>query len=106
MHSMIKRVTLSDVAKVCGVTPATVSRVLNDKAEFTASEAVRERIIQTARKLGYVPDLSAQISIDKKRTSSAYSARHTPTSQKALTNRCWRAAHRCCILRVTMCSLN
>jgi LacI family transcriptional regulator len=57
---VIKRVTLSDVAKVCGVTPATVSRVLNDKAEFTASEAVRERILQTARKMGYVPDLAAR----------------------------------------------
>jgi LacI family transcriptional regulator len=57
---MAKRVTLSDVAKVCGVTAATVSRVLNSKAEFAASEIVREKIIQTARKMGYVPDLAAR----------------------------------------------
>jgi LacI family transcriptional regulator len=48
------------VAKECGVSAATVSRVLNKKAEFTATEAVRERIVQTARKMGYVPDLAAR----------------------------------------------
>jgi len=54
------RPTLSDVAEICGVTPATVSRVLNDKKKFSTSEAVREKIFDTARKLGYVPDLSAR----------------------------------------------
>jgi LacI family transcriptional regulator len=53
-------VTISDVAKICGVTPATVSRVLNGKKKFSASEAVREKIQDTARKLGYVPDLAAR----------------------------------------------
>lgn len=55
-----QRVTLTDVAKLCGVTPATVSRVLNGKTEFSASEAVRLRIVETAHKLGYVPDLAAR----------------------------------------------
>jgi LacI family transcriptional regulator len=55
-----RRPTISDVAKLCGVTPATVSRVLNDKKKFSTSEAVREKIWDTARKLGYVPDLSAR----------------------------------------------
>ena len=54
------RPTITDVAKMCGVTPATVSRVLNGKKKFSASEAVRERILETARKLGYVPDLAAR----------------------------------------------
>jgi LacI family transcriptional regulator len=57
---VIKRITLSDVGKACGVSAATVSRVLNGKAEFAATDAVRERIIQTARKMGYVPDLAAR----------------------------------------------
>lgn len=57
---MDKRITLSDVGKACGVTAATVSRVLNGKAEFAATDAVREKIIRTARKLGYVPDLAAR----------------------------------------------
>ncbi len=55
-----RRITISDVAKVCGVTPATVSRVLNGKTKFSASEAVRQKIFETARNLGYVPDLAAR----------------------------------------------
>src|SRR4051812_9863149 len=54
------RPTLTDVAKLCGVTPATVSRVLNCKQKFSASDAVRQKIIETARKLGYMPDLAAR----------------------------------------------
>src|SRR3954468_24015373 len=54
------RPTITDGAKLCGVTPATVSRVLNGKKKFSASEAVREKIQDTARKLGYVPDLAAR----------------------------------------------
>ena len=52
--------TISDVAKLCNVTPATVSRVLNGKTNFSASQRVRDDIIEAARKLGYVPDLSAR----------------------------------------------
>ena len=54
------RPTITDVARLCGVTPATVSRVLNGKQKFSASEAVRQKILETARKLGYVPDLAAR----------------------------------------------
>src|SRR5215211_3891039 len=54
------RPTITDVARLCGVTPATVSRVLNGKKKFSASDAVREKIFDTARKLGYVPDLAAR----------------------------------------------
>ena len=54
------RPTITDVAKICGVTPATVSRVLNGKKKFSTSEAVRQKILDTARKLGYVPDLAAR----------------------------------------------
>jgi LacI family transcriptional regulator len=54
------RPTITDVAKLCGVTPATVSRVLNGKQKFSASEGVRQKIFDTARKLGYVPDLAAR----------------------------------------------
>jgi LacI family transcriptional regulator len=59
-HTLRTRPTITDVAKLCGVTPATVSRVLNNKKKFSTSEAVREKIHATARKLGYVPDLSAR----------------------------------------------
>jgi len=55
-----RRPTITDVAKLCGVTPATVSRVLNKKKEFSTTEAVRKKIWSTASKVGYVPDLSAR----------------------------------------------
>ena len=61
--SIVRRVpsrpTITDVAKLCGVTPATVSRVLNGK-KFSVSQAVREKIVATAEKVGYVPDLAAR----------------------------------------------
>jgi len=60
MERMKSRPTITDVAKLCDVTPATVSRVLNGKKSFSASEAVREKILHAARKLGYVPDLAAR----------------------------------------------
>lgn len=60
MPPVRSRPTITDVAKLCGVTPATVSRVLNGKQKFSASEAVRQKIFDTARKLGYVPDLAAR----------------------------------------------
>lgn len=55
-----RRPTITDVAKLCGVTPATVSRVLNKKKEFSTTDAVRKKIWSTASKVGYVPDLSAR----------------------------------------------
>jgi DNA-binding LacI/PurR family transcriptional regulator len=56
-----KRPTMEDVARNCGVTAATVSRVLNHKNNnFSARESVRQRIWEVSRELGYVPDYSAR----------------------------------------------
>jgi LacI family transcriptional regulator len=55
-----KRPTIGDVAKAAGVSAATVSRVLNGKRRFRATPEVRQRIIETARQIGYVPDLAAR----------------------------------------------
>ncbi len=60
MGWLAKRPTITDVARLCGVTPATVSRVLNAKEHFSASQAVREKIVSTAARLGYVPDVAAR----------------------------------------------
>lgn len=57
---MRRRPTITDIAQLCEVTPATVSRVLNRKKEFSTSAAVREKILATADRLGYVPDLAAR----------------------------------------------
>ncbi|MET7488724.1 LacI family DNA-binding transcriptional regulator [Streptomyces sp. NPDC005538] len=49
------RVTLTDVAKASGVSRATVSFVLNDDPRQTISAATRERVMEAAQDLGYVP---------------------------------------------------
>ncbi len=55
-----KRPRLADVAKMCGVSAATVSRVLNQDAKFSARPEVRQRILEAAATLGYAPDLTAR----------------------------------------------
>lgn len=60
LRRMTKRPTIMDVARLCNVTPATVSRVLNGKPNFSAREEVRARILKTAEEIGYVPDLAAR----------------------------------------------
>jgi DNA-binding LacI/PurR family transcriptional regulator len=51
-----RRVTLRDVAGASGVSPSTVSFVLNDVRNQTISPATRERVQTAARDLGYVPN--------------------------------------------------
>jgi LacI family transcriptional regulator len=60
MRGMSRRITIVDVAKACGVTPATVSRVLNAKKDFSSSDAVRKKIVEAALQMGYVPNLAAR----------------------------------------------
>jgi LacI family transcriptional regulator len=75
---MRNRPTISDVARLCGVTPATVSRVLNRKKHFSTSDAVREKIFATAQKVGYVPDLAARnLNRRSARIIGVFSAPHT-----------------------------
>lgn len=50
-----RRVTMRDVASASGVSPATVSFVLNGVSDQTISPATRERVEQAARELNYVP---------------------------------------------------
>lgn len=55
-----KRVTSLDVARRAGVSRTTVSFVLNDVEGMHISKETRERVLQAARELGYVPDAAAQ----------------------------------------------
>lgn len=55
-----KRVTSQDVARRAGVSRTTVSLVLNNVAGFQVSEETRQRVIEAASSLGYVPDAAAQ----------------------------------------------
>ena len=53
----MKRVTLADIAKKCGVSVNTVSHALKDKPDI--SKKTTERIKKTAEKMGYIQNASA-----------------------------------------------
>ncbi len=56
-----KRVRLKDIADRLGVSPATVSLVLNRAPAGEAiSQATKDRVIATAKEMGYRPDLLAR----------------------------------------------
>lgn len=51
---MQKQVTITDVAQAAGVSPGTVSRVLNKReGDIKISEATQRRVLDAAEKLGY-----------------------------------------------------
>ena len=55
---MKKKVTIKDVAKHAGVSASTVSRVVSKKGKI--SEATSQRVYQSIRELGYVPNYTAR----------------------------------------------
>jgi LacI family transcriptional regulator len=57
---MIKRVTAQDVAKAAGVSPTTVSFVLNKIEGMRISKETRDRVLAAAKELNYHPNSSAQ----------------------------------------------
>lgn len=52
-------VTIADIARECGVSPSTVSRVLNGKGRL--AESTRQRVLKTAQTLGYQTDTTGGI---------------------------------------------
>lgn len=53
-----RRVDIREVARTAGVSMATASRALNDRAEV--SPATRQRVLEVADRLGYQPNMSAR----------------------------------------------
>lgn len=54
-----ERITIADVAKAAGVSPGTVSRVLNNRTGVKISPKTQEQVQRAAKKLGYKPNLFA-----------------------------------------------
>ena len=57
---MPKRTTLADVARLAGVSPATVSFVLTDRPNSRISPATADRVRAAAAELGYTVDKTAR----------------------------------------------
>jgi DNA-binding LacI/PurR family transcriptional regulator len=55
-----RRVTSADVARMAGVSRATVSYVLNDTPHQTISAHTRDRVLHAAASLGYAPSAAAR----------------------------------------------
>ncbi len=64
-----RRVTSEDVARVAGVSRTTVSLVLNDVQGVSISPATRQRVLEAAHALGYVPNATAQ-ALARRRTQA------------------------------------
>ena len=58
MNTGDQQATIKEVARLAGVAPSSVSRVLNERADVSAQ--MRARVMQAAEKLGYQPDFLAQ----------------------------------------------
>lgn len=54
----MKKPTLDDVAQIAGVSPRTVSRVVNEEDGF--SESTRQRVAEAIKQVGYRPNLAAR----------------------------------------------
>ena len=79
---MTPRVTSTDIARHAGVSRTTVSFVLNEIAGV--SSKTRDRVLMTARKLGYVPNSAARMLVSALPTTSSLNPwngpRHNPPS--------------------------
>lgn len=62
-------VTLQDVARAAGVSPKTVSRVVNNQGEI--SEATRQRVQTAIEQLGYRPNILARSLVNQRTNSLA-----------------------------------
>ena len=54
----MKRVTIKEIASLCGVSISTVSRAINNGEEI--NEQTKKKILKTIDKLGYVPTQNAR----------------------------------------------
>lgn len=52
--------SLKKIAEIVGVSPSTVSRVLNDTVSTCASPELKERIWETAHSINYIPNVNAR----------------------------------------------
>ena len=52
--------SIRDLARYMGLSTCTVSKVLNNRSDFKIQEETRQRVLEAARTLNYVPNVNAQ----------------------------------------------
>ena len=57
---MKKSVTAKDIAKLCGVSQATVSYIINNRSDQKISSETRRKVMETIEALHYYPNASAR----------------------------------------------
>lgn len=60
MGNRTKKITIKDVAKLSGVSPAIVSRVINDDPTLVVKNETRESVLRTVQQLDYKPNYLAR----------------------------------------------
>lgn len=81
---MKKRVTIKDVAREAGVSVATVSYVLNNRADIHITDKTRRKVLQIVNLLGYTPNRSAQaLATNRKHMLACYMPSCTSLLKKA-----------------------
>lgn len=58
--------SIRDLARYVGLSTCTVSKVLNNRSDFKTQEETRQRVLEAARTLNYVPNVNAQRLFQKK----------------------------------------
>lgn len=90
---VIKRPTIHDVSKRAGVTPSTVSRILNKRQmAFPVAEETRRRVLEAVRDLGYRPNrLARSLALSKTQVIGMYFPITEPTGQLEHNEATWLA---------------
>ena len=66
--------SVKEIAKIAGTSPATVSRILNNPDYHSSDPKVRERVWKAAMELNYVPNEAARsLKLGKNKTSDKVS---------------------------------
>jgi LacI family transcriptional regulator len=85
--AMVRRITMTDVARVAGVSQSSVSLVLNQMTGARISEATRRRVIEVAREIGYeLPAARRSLETAVERNTIAYLVDEISTSPHPVVN--------------------